>query len=374
MSEIDELVLLKYQKLLHKSQKYKIEERELTFFDTASKKYHENPTTELLAFFLDSNNPHKLEYSFYNGLTNLLCELDDELCDFDFGGVIEIVTEQLTQKGKRLDLVIETDTSLILIENKIGHIQNNPFPDYLGWAEKQVENSKKKIIPIVLCLDGNTHQAQWYGISYEQLIESIRDSVAHQILKSPLNKWAIFATEFLNHLENLYENNEIDMQSVNFVFENLEEIEALNRLKEQAYDEIVKAINLELATIPDFEVGNRRHSWSKTPALRFQNNQWKDSSDIVLNIDTNTIPPTYRVSTYIHNPTREIEKRAEACFRRNYPNNLLRTWHEQGERYWGIAWTTHKFDLDMIKLLIKKNAEILDKVEKIWKKQDKFKF
>ncbi|MEQ1321048.1 PD-(D/E)XK nuclease family protein [Acinetobacter guillouiae] len=368
MKEIDELVLLKFQKLLHKSQKYKIEERELTFFDTASKKYHENPTTELLAFFMDSNNPHKLEYSFYNGLTNLLCKLDDELCDFDFGGVIEIVTEQLTQKGKRLDLVIETDTSLILIENKIGHIQNNPFPDYLDWAEKQVENSKKKIIPIVLCLDGKTDQAQWYGISYAQLIESIRDSVAHQILKSPLNKWAIFTTEFLNHLENLYENNEIDMQSVNFIFENLEEIEALNRLKEQAYDEIVKAINLELATIPDFEVGNRRHSWLKTPALRFQNNQWEDSSDIVLNIDTNTIPPTYRVSTYIHNPTREIEKRAEACFRKNYPNNLLKTWHEQGERYWGITWTTHKFDLDVIKLLIKKNAEVLDKVEKVWKK------
>lgn len=368
MSEIDELVLLKFQKLLHKSQKYKIEERELTFFDTASKKYHENPTTELLAFFLDPNNPHKLEYSFYNGLANLLCELDDELCDFDFGGVIEIVIEQPTQNSKRLDLVIETDTSLILIENKIGHIQNNPFNDYLGWAEKQVENSKKKIIPIVLCLDGNTDQAQWYSISYVQLIGSIRDSVAHQILKSPLNKWAIFATEFLNHLENLYENNEIDMQSVDFIFENLEEIEALNRLKEQAYNEIVKAINLELATIPDFEVDNDRHSWLKTPALRFRNMQWEDRSDVVLNIDTNSIPPVYKVQTYIKYPTVELIEKVLPLFQAGNYGTMKQLGYEQKNTFWGIAWTFNVFEFDKIKALIKRNAEILDKVEKVWKK------
>jgi hypothetical protein len=369
MNEINGILLLKYQKLLHRSQKYKIEERELTFFDTASRKYHENPTTELLAFFIDTNNPHKLGYSFYEGLISLLSKLDGEFCEFDFGGVVEVITEQPTQNGKRLDLVIETDTCLLLIENKIGHIQNNPFSDYLNWATSQVKISKKKVIPIVLCVDGCTDQSQWFGISYAQLIESIRDSLALQIVKSPLNKWGIFATEFLNHLENLYENVEIDMQSVNFIFENLEEIEALNRLKEQAYNEIVKAISLELETIKDFEVGYTRHSWAKTPALRFHNDQWEDSSDIVLNIDTNSIPPVYRVHTYIHNPTDEIEKRAEACFRKNYPNHVLKTWHEQGKNYWGIAWTTQNFDLNMIKTLIKKNAEILDKVEKVWKKK-----
>ncbi|EXE78025.1 PD-(D/E)XK nuclease family protein [Acinetobacter baumannii] len=369
MSEIDEVVLLKYQKLLHRSQKYKIEERELTFFDTASRKYHENPTTELLAFFLDTNNSHRLGHSFYDGLTKLLGELDKELYQFEFGGVIGVTTEQLTQNGKRLDLVIETDTSLILIENKIGHIQNNPFLDYLEWARKQGNISKKKVIPIVLCVEGCTTQNEWFGISYLELIASIRNSLAYQIMKSPLNKWVIFATEFLNHLENLYESVEIDMQSVNFIFENLEEIEALNRLKEQAYNEIVKAINLELETIEDFEVSNARHSWAKTPALRFQNDQWVDSSDIVLNIDTNSIPPVYKIHTYIHNPTDEIEERVEACFRENYPTHVFKTWHEQGKKYWGIAWTTQNFDLNVIKTLIKKNAVILDKVEKVWKKK-----
>ena len=50
MQKLQDQDIQKYENLLLKAQKYKIPEREATFFDFALRKYHENPTTECSVF------------------------------------------------------------------------------------------------------------------------------------------------------------------------------------------------------------------------------------------------------------------------------------------------------------------------------------
>lgn len=52
--------------------KHKISERGTTIFDTALKSHHENPITEILAFFLEPKANHGLNTSFYNGFVEAI--------------------------------------------------------------------------------------------------------------------------------------------------------------------------------------------------------------------------------------------------------------------------------------------------------------
>lgn len=135
MQDLDDQLINKYENLLLKAQKYKMPEREMTIFDTALKNHHENPITELLAFFLDPNEKHGLGSSFYNGFIEAI-KYHEKYSEFEFGEILKVVTQHSTDKGNRIDLWFETDTALVIVEVKVHHIQNNPFNDYVSWGNK----------------------------------------------------------------------------------------------------------------------------------------------------------------------------------------------------------------------------------------------
>ena len=85
MQEIEDQLRQKYENLLLQAQNYKLPKREPTFFDTAFRKHHENPTTELLSFFLDQNERHGLDDAFYQGFLQTIKDSNMDLENFDFG-------------------------------------------------------------------------------------------------------------------------------------------------------------------------------------------------------------------------------------------------------------------------------------------------
>lgn len=54
----------KFKTLVDKFRALDFTDEELTLFDVGTRGHFENPTTELLSFFLDSTKPHDLEDSF----------------------------------------------------------------------------------------------------------------------------------------------------------------------------------------------------------------------------------------------------------------------------------------------------------------------
>ena len=235
MSEIEDQLIQKYENLLLKAQKYKIPEREATFFDFALRKYHENPTTELLSFFLDPNEVHGLDDTFYRGLVETI---QTEFRPHDFGNFQDLAIEQVTNDNKRIDLWLETDTSLIIIEAKIDHQQINPVKSYQSWAKEKTKSTNKDIIKLVLNVDGQSDFKDWSAISFNTLAMHVRHFLAKQSLINPFNKWFILAREFLLHLENYNEIVETDMDIVNFVIGQYNDIQKLFELREQANQEI----------------------------------------------------------------------------------------------------------------------------------------
>lgn len=378
MYEIEYQLIKKYENLLLKAQQYKKSEREMTIFDTALNNHHENPITELLAFFLNPNEKHGLGASFYNGLIESI-KSNDEYQDFDFGGFLSLSTQQITENGKFIDLWFETDTSLVIVEVKVHHHQNNPFNDYVAWGDKQCKqlNNKtknelspeKKLITIVFCPNGDCYAEGWLGVSYRCLTTEVKNQLGAHILQNPLNKWSIFARDFLLHLDGFIDLLETNMESLKFVVDNMSKIQELVELRDNVYQEIIDHIinESQKALGEEYEPYVRRHTWDGTPALRFTGNNWTDWSDTVLNLHINASPMSCGINMYIQNPTEEIIEKVKIQLK-NSPYPIEKEWYEgKNKQYWGTSWKFNSFDLSNVTKLIVFTQTLLNRVELEWK-------
>lgn len=377
MQDLEEQLIQKYENILLKAQQYKTPEREMTIFDTALKSHHENPITELLAFFLDPNKKHNLNSGFYDGFIEAIKQ-NEEYSEFEFGEVLDVVTQQVTDKGKFIDLWLETDTALIVVEVKVYHQQNNPFKDYVSWANqklkeinktKQETGIEKQFVPLIFSPNGYTNIVDWMGLSYPDFTTQVKQTLGLQIINNPLNKWGIFARDFLLHLDSFNELLETNMESLKFVVDNMQKIQELVELRDNVYQEIIDHVNnaLQIALGEEYEPYVRRHTWSGTPALRFIGNNWKDWSDTVLNLHINNSPMSCDINIYIQNPTEEIIKKVGIQLKKG-PYPIKTQWYEgKNNQYWGASWTFNSFDLHDVTKLIVFTQTLLNKVETEWK-------
>ncbi len=358
MSKVE--LLEQYKKLFESAQQYKVEERELTFFDTAMRNHYENPTTELLAFFLNPKNKHGLGHYFFYGLIDALTQsIPSDLIE-DIGDIVDIQTEVRVSTGGRIDLLIQTDRAVIVVESKIYHHQKNPFAAYTKYAKDIAKG--RPIIQIIFCIDGKSSIDGWNGLSFKQFTAAVESQLGQAFMANPYNKWGLFAREFLLHL-NSYEKDQINMDTFNFVVDNLKEISELNALKEQTYTQLVAHINKELeSSIEGYEVYHRRHAWSGTPAFRFANNNWSSWSDIVLNLRINSSPLTCNINVYIEDQTPELVEKFKQDLQKEKVLHIEKEWHEQKDKYWGCSWS-QPFELDKVTDMIFHLMTILNKTE-----------
>lgn len=232
------------------AQQYKKPKREMTIFDTALKNHHENPVTELLAFFFNPNEKHQLEDCFYQGFIAALKQYK-QYKDFSLESLKETFYSAGDRSRETLIYELETDTALIIVEVKVYHHQNNPFKEYEAWANKKIEyqnrqDQEKRLITIVLCPNGKCAIEGWLGLSYTQLTTCIRHHVSQYAFNQTLNKWVVFRPRVLTiqHLESFNRLLDIDMSRLNFVVDNMQ-IQELIGLKQSVFQEIIAHINKE---------------------------------------------------------------------------------------------------------------------------------
>lgn len=231
----------KFLELLEGAKNFKVPVREKTFFDTAIRNHYENPTTELLAFFLNPLESHELGDTFWRGFCDVVIAESKISSKLSLGQIENLEREAVTHNSNRIDLMIETGSFLFLLEAKIYHQQNNPFEDYIEYAENRRRG--RQILGLILSISGDSEVENWYGISYQQLINAVRPYLAEQIQTNPMNKWSLFAREFLLHLESYYRIQNLDMNRVQFIFDHYQEIQALQKLKTSTINEVVSKIS-----------------------------------------------------------------------------------------------------------------------------------
>lgn len=172
MSHVHERMRDEHHRLtafLQKAQVAVLSSPEPTLFSVGGRGYFENPTTDLLAFYLNPTAPHGLGDLVLRSL--LKCVGFTE--DFELSLVEPPHREETTANRNRIDLVLVGPSWVAAIENKIGHAQVNPFEDYEQHLVERYPG--REALRIVLSPAGTTTRATWVPLSYRRLIDSVRE-------------------------------------------------------------------------------------------------------------------------------------------------------------------------------------------------------
>jgi len=352
-----------FSKLLDAAKRFKAIPREKTFFDTAIRSHYENPTTELLEFFLNPQESHELGEVFWKGFSDVVVGVST-LENSSLGQVENLERECVTHNSNRIDLMIDTDTHLILLEAKIYHHQNNPFDDYVKYA--QTRSKCKAILGLILSLSGKSEAQNWLGISYQQLVNAVRPYLAEQMMTNPMNKWNLFAREFLLHLESYYHTQNLDMNRIQFIFDHYQEIQELQKLKTNTIREVVDSISQFLnQSIDGYISRNKYESWG---GIRFYNDAWSYLTNNTLYIYEDQGETIFGVNTYILNLPEKLNEKVFEILKSQDDSRYL-SWdiekYKSGtERWLCIYWRASENNFESIRDLILEKASLLDVIEK----------
>lgn len=286
--------------------------REANLFSAGARGHYENPVSDVLAFYLDPDGEHGLNTLALDALLACLPEASNLI---SVSALVKPPEREVsTVEGNRIDLLLESDEWVMIIENKIGHLLNNPFDDYTAYLDDDSYQGKKPYF-IVLSPNGRS-PVGWTGVSYPELTRQLTSRLGEAFVSAPLNKWLILLREYVLHLESLMISPAFPIETEEFVRENLHRIHELVQLKNSVIkgmmEEGRRILTAQFSHL-QYEVKVVQHTWLGYPALRFSLDRWKSYSDVVLFLNGEP-EEQYEVRTYACELTCEkLRKRAIAA-------------------------------------------------------------
>lgn len=139
-----------------------------SIFDVAGYPHYENVISNVLAFYFNPNNEHGLGSLLLSALMNQIGRNEF------YQENIQINREVSTNKGGRLDIVIETDNQIIGVENKIFHCLNNDLADYSDTLDKWAEPNKLDVVKIILSIRKEQEHSGFVCVTYEQFLSKVK--------------------------------------------------------------------------------------------------------------------------------------------------------------------------------------------------------
>lgn len=205
---------------------------EPTFLSILGKPKDENIISNILSFFFDSNQVHNLGTLFLD--TYLEC-LDDKSASKEHR-TVSVKREVTTASGKRIDLIIETNSVVLVIENKVFHELNNDLHEYALHAKRL--NRRKEIKLSVLSLfETGKCEHNFINVTYSTFFGKIKETLEQDtsIIK---NNYSVLLNDLLKTVENLKTNKMTDSSIRNFFITRQEEINQLIEEKNKLDREI----------------------------------------------------------------------------------------------------------------------------------------
>ena len=203
-----------FAELIKEVTKIELPDLEKTIFSIGGRGHYENPTSDILAFYLDPEAEHQLGSLVLDSLFLALGK--KEIGEKH----LHIEREQYVAKG-RIDLLLEGDDWVMVIENKIYAAQNNPFEKYEQFVEKKGKNDK---FFVILSPEGNSINKKWIGLSYEDFITKIEEKLGSEFILKPFNKWTVFLRDFILNLKQHTEREKMQTEILEFIGKNIEEV------------------------------------------------------------------------------------------------------------------------------------------------------
>ena len=245
---MQELDLKQLSKMLKESSEIEIKSQAKTIFDVSGFPHYENVLSNILAFFFDPTEEHRLKDLWIKSL--LECYNAKSGKNLPLGSFEEVEREHPTEENKRIDIFILFDNAVVVIENKVGAQPYNPFDLYHNEAKKQAHG--RIIAEILLSLRTEEDQEKqgnysFINITYDRLIEQVKNNLGDYIIDAN-EKWLLFMKEVMNNIENLGARDTVNMNNEwqRFLGENMDFISPFfENYKKDIQSKILFIKNLE---------------------------------------------------------------------------------------------------------------------------------
>ena len=249
-------------------------ETEKTIFSIGGRGHYENPISDVLAFYLNTDEDH----GFGNAVLKTL---------LDSVGVTErpslsesVLREAPTENQKRLDLVLVGDDWVMAIENKIYHEANNPFDEYEEHLAKTYPSKTPYFV--LLSPKGDTAEG-WTSLGYDTFVANLKSNLGEILISNPFSKWGVFFRDFLINLSNYVKDASMDDERFNFLQENVNRIYELEAVKDEFFNSILATTQSQLTqALRGQEIKSQMYKWSPGPAFRFYPAKWPGQSNVTL--------------------------------------------------------------------------------------------
>ncbi len=244
-----------------------------TIFSIGGKSHYENPTTAILAFYLNPEEEHGFGDIILNRFLSVISEKIGIELEYSREYSIEFYREYRTKKNKKLDLVISTKRWTLAIENKIKHKAVNPFHEYEEQLKLDYkENCHKTILtPKSDPVDG------WTSISYIDILIALKRSWETESEYIEKTKWTHFYEDFLINLELNSKEIDMDIATSTLLEKNLYNIYKLIEIKNGYLRSTAREITSKLNSLPKLDkfTGDYKERWSEGPHFEFAHKRIK---------------------------------------------------------------------------------------------------
>lgn len=239
-----EEIIKKYNEILKEAKKFKLQ-KEKTLFEITKYPYREKVSSNILAFYLNINEEHKLQDLFIRALiitanqviknntgrTKKLIDNDIEINE------LEVETEYCTENDKLIDILVYNKNFAIGIENKL---EANLYNDLEEYA-KTIDKKNKVNYKIVLSIKPEQTQAGFINILYKDLFNNLKEPLKN--VKDKQNKWYIFLIEFIETILRKEESDFMDKEFSKWYVEKTEDIRTLIKGLIQAQNKACDKVN-----------------------------------------------------------------------------------------------------------------------------------
>lgn len=196
-----------------------------SFIDIMGVSHLESVSSRTLAFFLNTQEEHKLNDLVINAMFEVIGE------SFPYQiHTQKVILEKRIEQGGRLDFWVETNDHIIVIENKIKHhANNNPFPDYVLHAKVNNPKNKKLIFILLVIQEPESTPDKFKVIKHFDLSKQILKGLGQKTLQAD-QYYLTYLIDYISAIEkfNPYsEYSKMQMEIVNFYRKNSKILESI---------------------------------------------------------------------------------------------------------------------------------------------------
>lgn len=218
----------------------KIPKKEKTFMEIAGFPHYENVCSNILAFYLNPREEHKLKDIVLKSLLDIVKEKDITAnTNVDIFNM-NVFREYVTENGNRIDIVLQSNEIIIGIENKIMASVYNDLTDYANTLEKLNHN----VVKILLSLHDESNIArenQFINITYSDFFDKLKANLASY--NDRQNKWYIYLKDFIKNLECFEVEKDMEENINEWIKNHQEDIKNFYELLDIAKNSMDKKVN-----------------------------------------------------------------------------------------------------------------------------------